>query len=398
MRIMHVAWEYPPLVYGGLGRHVHALATAQTRAGHEVHVITQHIADQPAQAVVDGVHVHREARAPKLDFVPDNLLRWVAALDEDLATSALACAAATEIDVVHSHDWMTTGAGVRVARSHHVPLVVTVHATEQGRHQGYLPNQISLAVDATERYLTNEADGVIVCSAAMRQEVINQFQVEPCDVTVIANGIDVDQWQVPAETRAAARKKWAPDRPLIVFSGRIEVEKGIYHLIEAMPRVLSEQPRALLVIAGNGGQVTYVAEAIRNHGLEASVQLAGWLPEAELRGLISAADVAVVPSLYEPFGLVALEAMAMQAPLVAAATGGLADIVTPGHNGLLFTAASRVELAQMILLTLADPRAARARADTAFHELGQRFNWDDIAHTTVQRYQQIIDTNAAPPG
>lgn len=390
---MHIAWEYPPLVYGGLGRHVHALAVAQAENGHDVTVITQQVDSEPRTDVMEGVTVVRRSPTPALDFVPDNLLSWVGELDASLAAAATAqvakmAAAGTPVDVIHCHDWMTTQAGIEAAQAAGVPLVATIHATERGRHQGHLPGDVSVAVDATEQRLCQAADELITCSQAMREDVITQLGADPDRVVVLPNGIDETVWRTEDSQRRRARVRWGGTGPLLMFTGRLEVEKGIYTMLDALPTILNNFPDARLVVAGQGGQGAQFDTDTVERGLSPAVMRAGWLSEEELKALIAAADVALVPSIYEPFGLVALEAMALGTPVVAARTGGLADIVDNGRTGLSFAPGDPGQLAAAVVETLSDPRAAAARAELARAELPKRFNWRHIAEDTVAVYEQ----------
>lgn len=391
---MHVAWEYPPLVYGGLGRHVHALATAQAALGHDVVVITQHVDGAGDDAMYEGVRVVRSAHAPDLAFVPDNLLRWVGELDEALAASAAATVGTFLPEIVHCHDWMTTRAGVAAATRANRPLVTTIHATEQGRHQGYLPGDVSLTVDAIERFLCHSVDSVIVCSNAMRDEVVSQFAVAAELVRVLPNGINTSLWQTTDEERTQARSRWSNHGPLLVFTGRLEVEKGIFTLLNAMVEISHARPDVRLVIAGNGTQAEHVERVRNEFGLTHHVIKAGWLPEADLKALIAAADAAVVPSLYEPFGLVALEAMSLGTPVVAARTGGLADIVVDGETGSTFVPGDASNLAQTLLRVLAEPERAHSQAERATASLG-RYDWSRIAADTVGVYATTAHVGSA---
>jgi glycogen synthase len=390
---MHIAWEYPPLVYGGLGRHVHALARSQAALGHEVTVITQQLDNHPHEYLDDGVRVIRRAPTPGLDFVPDNLLQWVGELDRSLAAAAIADIDTQAPDVVHAHDWMTTTAGGGAAAAAEAPLIATIHATERGRHQGHLPGSISESVDATEQQLCRMASAIIACSPAMREDIITQLGADPAKITVVPNGIEIAAWTATDQERAQAHERWAGSGPLLVFTGRLEVEKGIYTLLDAMTTIRAELPRVRLVVVGHGGQERYFDHDIERHGLQANVVRAGWLEERELRGLIAAADAAIVPSLYEPFGMVALEAISLGAPLVVAATGGLTSIVTDGKTGITFSPGDPQALANAVLDTLADEDAARDRAHAAHATLGERFDWRTIAADTVAVYEQALGTD-----
>lgn len=400
---MHVAWEYPPLVYGGLGRHVHALTLAQAAEGHEVVVVTQASPEAPADGLASGVRVVRTAQAPSWEFTTDSMIAWVAEFDANLAAAAAEVVARWRPDVVHCHDWMTTRAGAESCEAAEAPLVATIHATERGRHQGHLYGDVSLTVDGIERFLCHRADGLIVCSAAMRLEVEQQFSVAPDRISVIPNGVDQAAWTIDAESCAAARRRWLPagGSGLIVYTGRLEAEKGIFTLLDAMPGVLAGRPGTRLVLAGSGGQQDSFDQACRDRGLADAVVRSGWLPENDLKALIGAADAAVVPSLYEPFGMVALEAMSLGAPVVASRTGGLADIVIDGETGRSVQPGDPVALTYALLAALDDPATARVMANEARALLEQRYDWGSIARDTVECYRAQIaasDGRIAPAG
>ncbi len=390
MHILHVSWEYPPLVYGGLGRHVGALALAQARAGHDVTVVTQTEGD-PADDVIEGVRVVRYPRRPgDLEFRADTMLAWVKGLDHALDQGIVRLAGSAPVDVIHGHDWMVTTAVATAQRSWQVPVVATLHATEAGRHQGWLPNALSREVHAREWELAHRATRVISCSAHMGWEVHRLFDVPQNRVDVIPNGIDQREWQIDADARHVARATYAGTDPLIVFAGRLEWEKGVHTLIEAMPLLHRTMPDARLVIAGKGGREAELIEAARVTGVGDRIRFTGWLPEGDLHALVAAADVAVVPSLYEPFGLVALEAAALDTPIVVARTGGLAEIADGDRVALTFTADDPADLAAVLSQALSDPVAAAGRASHARQALTRIYDWNLVAARTVGSYESAV--------
>ncbi len=404
MRILHVSWEYPPLVYGGLGRHVHALAEAQAANGHDVTVLTQQGPGAIERERVNGVEVVRVT--PPTPTVPrddvDEMIDWVDKLDASMAEVGARLATELEPDIVHAHDWVVGQAAETIRRHWSGPLLVTVHATEAGRHQGWITNYISRRIHAIEYVLTAQAQRVIACSTAMRTEIEKVFAVPAGCVDVIANGIDLARWRVSSEAKVAAREQWAPSaipafQNLIVFVGRLEWEKGVHTLLDAAAILQSAHPDHRVVIAGTG---TYEA-ALHQHANErvsdGAVHFAGWLPESELQALAAAADVVVVPSLYEPFGLVALEAGALGVPLVVARTGGLGDIVTDGVTGRVFPAGDAQTLAAAIADILADPAAAKAMAANLTALLHERYDWRTIANETTQTYARAITESISNP-
>jgi glycogen synthase len=395
VRILQLSWEYPPLVYGGLGRHVHALAEAQAALGHDVTVLTQAVDGEPPDSVVSGVRVVRVPLDPPA-IPQSDLLAWVLALGHAVGRAGVRLAGEPQVDiqspqVVHAHDWLMAHPGTLLKEALGVPLVATLHATEAGRHQGWLPGPMSQAIHTTEWWLTYEARRVITCSAAMQWEVTRLFDLPPGKVDVISNGIDLASWSAPSRRAvSAARTQLAGDGPLLVFVGRLEWEKGIHTLLDAMPRLRRRHPGIRLVVAGEGTFGEELRTRARRLRLGASVTFLGRLPDVSLRSLLAAADCAVVPSLYEPFGLVALEAAALGAPLVVADVGGLRDLVAPGVSGLRFPAGDVAGLADAVSTVLRNDIQARRMARAAFAALGRDHAWPSLAERTVETYTRAV--------
>ena len=382
MQVLHLAWEYPPLIYGGIAPHVAQLAAAQAALGHRVTVVTQSHPDAPAAEDRDGVRVVRTAHhPPALPFTESTLLAWVASLNNALATALLRL---PRPDVVHAHDWVTAYAAAIAAEGLGLPLVATFHSTERGRHQGHLPSPLARSVDELEAWLAGMAQRTITCSAGMAAEVADQFGGQPA---VIPNGVDAAAWQV-------ARR---PDaEPLLVFAGRLEWEKGTFDLIDAMPRLRRRIPGLRLVMAGRGGQEQALRERARAKRLGPSVSFAGHLSPPEVAALFARAHAVVVPSRYEPFGIVALEAAAARAPLVVADVGGLREIAQQGAAAAVFPPGDVARLADAVAETLTQPDLAKARSDVAEQSLAERFAWSGIAAATIEIYRSVTQRAHAP--
>lgn len=393
-RILHLSWEYPPVVYGGLGRHVHALAEAQARAGHDVTVLTQHGEHLAYDAVVNGVRVVRVPQDPPLIAQAD-LLPWVMAFEHTLVRAGTVLGRTWVPDVVHAHDWLVAHAGAALKQAYDRPLVATIHATEAGRHQGWLPTDLSRAIHTVEWWLTFEARRVITCSAHMRWEVTRLFELPPDKVDVVPNGIDTTTWRADHADVAAARARYAPGGPLVVCAGRLEYEKGVHTLLRAVPRLRRRLPGLRVVVVGRGTYEAELRELARRLRLGRAVEFTGWLTEAELVALSSAADVAVVPSIYEPFGLVALEAAALGTPLVVAATGGLAELVADGESGLTFPPDDHAALADAVTAVLRDDVLARRVVRTARAVVARDHAWPTLAQRTVDVYGRAIEQERA---
>lgn len=389
MRICHLSWEYPPVVYGGLGRHVYAIAREQARAGHEV-VVISHVgieADDgsavPTEEVMDGVRVIRVVRdAPYVPFDADTLLGWIGGLASAMARTGLDIGQTWSADVVHAHDWLTAHAASLVSRAWDVPWVHTVHATEAGRHQGWLPGPLSRAIHSIEGWSVHQADRVLVCSRHMKWEVDRLFGL--ADSVVIPNGVDASAALVDTTLRDEIRSKYPGS--LLVHTGRLEWEKGAHTIIEALPRISRSAPGVECVIAGRGSRSDALIDLARRKRVARRVHVDGWLPEPNLRALVAAADVAIVPSIYEPFGIVALEAASVGTPVVAARSGGLVEFLNDDAHGWGFTPGDPVDLARAVIEALEDPDEARRRTARALEHVRAHHSWAAIAERTVREY------------
>ena len=406
-RILHLSWEYPPLVYGGLGRHVHALAEAQAARGDEVVVLTQSVkpdrggsADPPGpdalhDETVAGVRIVRVPHdPPAVPFDEAHLLAWVMGMESAITRRGLALIDEQAPHVVHAHDWMMAHAATTlVERSRHESaLVATIHATEAGRHQGWLPTDLSDSIHSIEHWLVHRAQRVIACSQHMRSEIERLFHLDAEHIAVVTNGIDLDRWRASAADIARARDRFAANGPLIVFCGRLEWEKGGHTLIDALPRLRRRLPGLRVVIAGRGGAAADLERQARERRVASIVTFTGWIPERELHGLMAAADALVIPSIYEPFGLVALEGAALSAPLVVARTGGLAEFVVDAQTGRTFAPGDPVDLARAVTEAVRDHESSRERARAARTRLRESYRWELLAAQTDEVYAQARAT------
>lgn len=373
-----LSWEYPPLVIGGIAAHVDGLARAMVRAGHEVTVLTLYHPDAPEDTVVEGVRVLR-ARTD-LPWVPDgDLVAQMASSNHHLVQLA-ARLGDWRPDVVHAHDWLVAWAGDTLKALFGVPLIATIHATERGRHGGHLPPGMPAAINAVEWWLTYQATDVICCSRFMMREVISGFELPPEKVHLVPNGVDPDLWAPPEPVER---------EPLVLSWGRVQYEKGFQVLAAAMARLRGRVPDAQCMIAGRGSYLPDLQSQVDVLGVSDLVHLAGFVPDDELRNLLQRASCVVIPSLYEPFGIVALEAMAAGAPTVVARTGGLAEIVEGTGAGLLFEPGNADELAQQIERVLTDADLRHSLQSAAAELVTTTYTWDAIAAATMAVYPTI---------
>jgi glycogen synthase len=205
---------------------------------------------------------------------------------------------------------------------------------------------------------------------------------------VVPNGVRVDRWRPDPARIAAARARYAGTGPLVVFSGRLVYEKGVHDLLRAMPRLRRRHPGIRLVVAGSGPHDEALRRQARELRLGRSVHFAGFVGDDQLAALAAAADCAVVPSIYEPFGLVALEAAAAGTPLVAADVGGLRELVEHGRTGLRFSSGDVAGLADSVTALLSDQVLARRMARAARAVLVADYSWDRLAERTAEVYER----------
>jgi glycogen(starch) synthase len=386
-RVLILSWEYPPIVEGGLARHVRKLSEQLVVAGVEVDVVTRGGGRLSESEERHGVTVHR-VREP--DFPKDDLdafIAWVEHMNADMLATALDLAGS--FDLVHSHDWLVADAGKALARRFGVPWLVTVHATEYGRHQGWVDKHPQSHIHAVERRMVRSADRVITCSHYMRGHVGDVFGVPAGRVTAIPNGIDPTDLQ-PVEDLPRLRAQFAaPDEKLVLMVGRLVYEKGFHLALDAMPRLIERLGGVRFLVAGSGTAESELKDQAARLGLMDHGSFVGWTGDDVLHSLYRVADLCVVPSLYEPFGLVALEAMASGCPCIVAATGGLREVVPGGRRvGLRFRARDSRALARMAEQLLSDD-ALRDRLVAEAGEWVLRFDWADVARQTAELYADL---------
>lgn len=392
MRVLMLSWEYPPHMIGGLGKHVKDLTPALAEAGAEVHVLTPLLGGgAPEERTPEGVTIHRIQTPQMLDvdhvtFVQQTNLTIVQAAHE-------LGAGGYKFDLIHAHDWLAAEAAVRLKHAWRLPMIATVHATERGRGQGYLLDAQSHQINRIEWALTYEAWRVIACSRFMAQQVHSFFETPLDKIDVIANGVSVapDPFR-SSKKRQAFRRRYAADEHLLAFYvGRIVYEKGLHVLVDAWPMVLNALPNARLLIAGAGGYLEALREQAARLGLGEVVIFTGFISDEDRDRLYHVADAAVFPSLYEPFGIVALEAMAARCPVVVSETGGLAEVVDMHETGVKVLPGDPVSLAWGVIHTLRHPEWSEQRAENAFREVQGQYNWATIARATIDVYRHTLD-------
>jgi glycogen(starch) synthase len=391
--VLLLSWEYPPVIEGGLARHVRKLAEALVRQGMRVDVLTRGVGvapdgEDPHDGEFGGVNVHR-VREPSWPRDLDRFVAWVERMNDDMLAAGEALAQENGYDLIHGHDWLVAPASLALAERLGLPYVTTIHATEHGRHQGWVHDQPQAHIHSVERWMARSADGVIVCSYYMRGHVADIFDIDERRIAVIPNGVDPSDLRPLEDLEALRREFAAPHEKLVLLVGRLVYEKGFQLALDALPGVIERVENVRFLVAGSGtheGELKAQAERLdlSRHGM-----FLGWIGDDVLHSLYRIADLCVVPSIYEPFGLVALEAMASGCPCIVADTGGLREVVPSGERvGLRFNGGDAEHLGVMIERLLIDVDLRdRLVMEASEHVL--RFDWDDIAQRTRGIYGQL---------
>ncbi|TDA70103.1 MAG: DUF1957 domain-containing protein [Clostridia bacterium] len=389
-RALMLTWEYPPRVVGGIAPHVHDLSEALARQGTEVDIIT--IAEVNSVTVEHRPRIHIY-RLPVWPAHSSSFREWVFQFNlsmlDFLENNVPAGRAPWQ--VIHAHDWLVAYAAVSSAQAYGLPLVATIHATEYGRNHGVFTEE-QQAIHQVESWLVGQAAQVICCSQYMAREITTLFSPAAGKVHMVPNGVDLPATgdELPPDER-----NWPDNTRLVLFVGRLVPEKGVQTLLAAAPSVLAGHPEAHFVIAGNGPYEPELRRMAWDLGLGDRVTFAGFVGARTRNWLLSRAEICVFPSLYEPFGIVALEAMAAGRPVVAAASGGLAEIITHGQDGLLFPPGKAPALAAALIQLLDEPELARYLGRQGREKVKRLYNWDDIARATQEVYSLAVTAGAA---
>ena len=388
MKILMLTWEYPPRIVGGIARVVHDLSKRLIKDGHEVTVVTyRDNAGVPEYENDKGVNVYR---VDNYMIHPNNFIDWIMQLNFNLIAKA------TEIinkeggfDVIHAHDWLVTYAAKSLKNAYDIPIVATIHATEAGRNSG-IHDDTQRYINDTEWLLTYEATEVIVNSNFMKNDLQRLFGLPYDKINVIPNGINLNNF-TGIERDYDFRRQYAMDNEkIILYVGRLVYEKGIQHLIAAMPKILSNYHDAKLVIAGKGGMIDDLKAETSSLGLDNKVYFTGYMDSKKVHKMYKCADVAVFPSTYEPFGIVALEAMLAGVPTVVSDVGGLDEIVTHGVDGMKSYAGNPNSIADSVTALLYDHQLATNISKKARQKVKEQFNWEKIAQDTHFTYEKAI--------
>ena len=390
--------EYPPHVYGGAGVHVEYLARELAR------FMAVEVRCFGGQTSSEGDLTVRGFRADESAFGCPPALRAVfAATQRDNAMAA----AGTDADLVHVHTWYTHLGGILTKLNYGLPLVLTAHSLEPLRP--WKREQLGGGYDFSgwvEKTAIEMADAVIAVSESTKADLLRLFRVDPARVHVIHNGIDLEEYAVRRDDEVLQRHGVDPARPYILFVGRITRQKGIIHLVKALRHL---DPGFQVVLCAGAPDTPEIAAEMKSaveaaqQGRPGVVWIEKMLPKAEIIALYSGAEVFVCPSIYEPFGIINLEAMACGTPVVASAVGGIPEVVVHGETGLLVPVEQNKEapfepvnaerfalnLAEAINELMRDEVRRRHMAREARRRVEENFSWEVIAQKTAELYRVV---------
>jgi glycosyltransferase involved in cell wall biosynthesis len=383
-----VSWEFPPRIVGGIASHVYNLSRDLVREGIDTYVVTCDFPGAPEYEEIDGVHVFRvdSYTSPSPDFAS-----WVYLMNVNMEKKAVALIRRldNQINLIHAHDWLVANSAIGLKHIFRVPLLATIHSTEIGRRNSLHTNYERM-IHQTEARLTQEAWKVICCSQYMTSHVEWAFGLPKDKVMMIPNGVDTNAFHRKIDGDKFRSKYASADEKIVLFVGRFVHEKGVHVLIGAMPKVLSRAD-AKFVIVGNGYMKDSLIGQVHRMGLADKAYFTGFVDDQTLKLLYDCADICVVPSLYEPFGIVALEAMAAQTPVVASDTGGLSEIIDHDKTGVKVYPDNSDSLAWGITRLLLDPDYANWIKKNAYNKVLKEYTWRKIGERTKILYQRVYD-------
>lgn len=386
MRVLHLSWEFPPRIIGGIASHVFDLSRALIRRGVETHVVTCNFPGAREYENIDGVNLHRfEAYA-----AGDSFLSWALRMQENMERRGCDLINSLKgVDVIHAHDWLSGVAGIGLKNLYRKPLIITMHSTEYGRRTG-IHNDLQACIHEIEGWLCYESWRIITCSYYMRDHVSWCFHIPENKICVIPNGVDVTKFYFSFNYWEIRNRFAHESEKILLFVGRLVPEKGLDVLIKALPIILGNGVNAKIVAVGEGPQRDEYQRLANYYGFGNKILFTGHIDDWTLRALYRVADVVIVPSRFEPFGIVALEAMAAHCPVVASAVGGLNEIVDYEGTGLKVPLNNPDALAWAMLRVIKDVGFKDWIVNNAYQKCLWNYNWDKIAEWTTGVYEAVL--------
>ncbi len=379
MRPLFITWEYPPIKAGGIAAHCEDLATTMADQGHEPVVITYGTEDGVEYR--DGVEIHRLTGTDRAD----NTVSWSMHLGHEMEKKAIELSKNQSFDLVHAHDWMTVPASVGIKNTLDLPMVFTVHSTQKGRDG--IDSSYQKTIHDLEWYGTYQADQIITVGRDFSEEVRHTFDVPDDKLNYIPNGVDLEKFD--NHNANLNRGNYALDwEQIVLFVGRMYPQKGPGHLIEAMPQIIDNNPEAKFVMVGSGATEHY--KGIAKNKVGDKVHFPGYVSDQELISLMKNANMTVAPSVYEPFGIVPLEAAACETATVGSYVGGMKDTIVHEYTGLHTYPADSNSIEHQVSRSLNDPEWTEWLGDNARGRVEDNFRWEQISAWTTGIYKRAL--------
>jgi glycosyltransferase involved in cell wall biosynthesis len=387
--VFMLSWEFPPRIIGGIAAHVHDLSLALGQLNVDVKVITCDFPGAKDYEEIDGISVHR---IDSYRYPTSNFASWVYMMNLNMQEYAIHLIREEvergRICLLHCHDWLVAKVAIGLKHLFRIPLLATIHSTEHGRRKG-IHSDYQRMIHQTESWLANEAWRVICCSKYMAEQVSQLFNIPVSRIDIIPNGVNLDQYSTITPSPTFKRQYSHPHEKLALYVGRLVYEKGVSVLVDAV-NLVQQQTNTKFIIVGDGYMRDRLVDQAQRVRAMNKIFFTGFLDEENVKKLYRVADVFIIPSLYEPFGIVALEGMASGVPVVASSVGGLAEIITHDQTGVLVHPNNPESLAWGINRVLTDPDYAQWLKENAIEHVKTAYNWNTITATTTTVYTQIV--------
>ncbi len=404
MKIAILTNEYPPNIYGGAGVHVEYLTNELRKIDngqHQVKVIC--FGDQEfteGNLTVKGVKNPFEIVSKK-----EKHKKFLETMVNNIITAGLL----DDVDIVHCHTWYTHFAGLLAKQLLGIPLILTTHSLEP--HRPWKVEQLGKAYNASswiEKTAYENADGIIAVSGAMKKDVADIYKVDRDKIEIIYNGIDLDQYKPEFDNDILKKYGIDPEKPFILFVGRITRQKGIVHLVNAIKYI--EEDIQILLCAGMPDtkeieiEMKNAVDLAKEESSHKIIWVPEMLPKPDIIKLYSMATLFICPSIYEPFGIINLEAMACKTPVIASAVGGIPEIIESGKTGTLvpleFSNTNDFslkdpelferDLSKAINSNLKHPQKIEKMGENARLRVEEVFSWKSIAEKTIRFYEKVV--------
>jgi len=380
-----LTWEYPPNIVGGLSRHVEGLAKGLCHLGYSVHIITTKLEELSPYEKDGNIEIYRVTPLNDKDL---SFIHWVGGLNLAIIDQVNKLVKENHYLFIHAHDWLVGAAAITIKEAYKLPLITTIHATEHGRNQG-IYTEMQKRIHEQEESLVKSSDKVIICSDFMKEEVKKVFGLDLHKIVMIPNGINTSFPDITYTKDVLSKFNIQSNKKMIFSIGRMVKEKGFYTLIEAAKIFENTRPDVYFIVAGKGPLLSEFRQTVLKLGLR-NISFIGFVKETEREALFKECYLSVFPSLYEPFGIVALEAMINGKPTIVSNVGGLKGIINHLETGLLMKANCKESFIEQAGYLLDNEDLARVMGEKGKKLMEAKYSWRRIAVETEREYNETL--------